>query len=229
MQLQTSSITELLPWYKTDIGVVISNMQLYDTLKITAPGVSAVPLYCSGLRPRSDSVLHLPQSDWLRHLREFEPSFDELNPDKRGRVRHVPRRLFYVRPAVIVSIDGVEYLADIVAVFALPLHPPRGNHAAPGDISYTRPYAFVQWHKDIELNFALPCRCTVLDNTYSIIPCYTILRTVVVIPALSKLPPSAFPPVTVNVPVLHAASGTVMLRETTRVFAFSNLPILSVG
>ena len=81
----------------------------------------------------------------------------------RGAKRSAPR----LRPTVVVDYDGVDHLADIVAVMSVDR-------------------VMVQWHKAVT-SACIGWAASVLDEDYSIVPASSIRRLVKVIPQLVRL------------------------------------------
>jgi hypothetical protein len=168
------------------------------------------------------------------------------------------RKAMHLRPAAVFTWteDGTtkEYVGDVVFVFTLPLEIPREpavpvdapvdapvevSAAAPlkrkapapateASVPRSEPFCFVQWHVAVIPKSKLPCRCTALDESFSIVAWKDIVRKVVVIPQLGEIHSDCVQSVAVKV-CRRRADGVLTKVYCTRVLAFSNDSILFVG
>ena len=143
----------------------------------------------------------------------------------------VSRKKQDLRPTVELLYDPEDggklqhWLGDIVFMFTLPVPQPVG-----GAEEESEPFAFIQWHEFVAVIFGvdvdMPCNVTQLGEQYTVVKWTDILKTVLVVPQLSKISRGVFERVAVQVPVV-GANGNVGIMNCIRPIAFSNKSIIT--
>lgn len=143
----------------------------------------------------------------------------------------VSRKKQELRPTVELLYDPEDgsdlqhWLGDIVFMFTLPVPVAGGEEES-------EPFAFIQWHEFVKVadgvDVEMPCNVTQLGEQYTVVQWTDILKTVLVVPQLSKIPHGVFERVPVDAPVV-AANGTqaVGVMHCIRPIAFSNKSIIT--